>query len=70
VYVESGFGGESSARIETRGTREVPQVHHERVRPTRPSRPELRLCRAFMARRAPGVDVVSGLEFPLWEIPL
>jgi uncharacterized protein YuzE len=29
-----------------------------------------RLCRDFMARSDPGVDAVSGLILPLWEIPL
>jgi hypothetical protein len=64
------LGAERVSRVETRGTREVHQVDHERVRPTRPSRPELRLCRDLIARSAPGVDAVSGLRFPLWEIPL
>jgi hypothetical protein len=56
--------------VDTKGTREVHQVDHGQVHPTRPSRLERRLCRGFMARRAPAVDAVSGPGFPLWDIPL
>jgi hypothetical protein len=27
-------------------------------------------AQGFMAHSAPGVDAVSGVRFPLWEIPL
>jgi hypothetical protein len=56
--------------VDTKGTREVHQADLEQVHPTQPSRLEPRLCRDFMAQSAPGVDAVSGLRFPLWDIPL
>ena len=58
------------SRVDTKGTKQAHQVDHQQVPPTRPSRLERRLCRDFMARSAPGVDAVSGLGFPLWDIPL
>jgi hypothetical protein len=51
--VESGFGSESIARVDTRGTREVHQVDHERVRRTPPSHRTF-LMQGFYGPERPG----------------